>query len=167
MSLLATALVSATVAAIVTLLIEWAAKPHLEARKERILDQDRIRRKLGPESVKFRFALNEKFKKMLDEEIGIKSRRDEEILEDIQSFRDLLIDAKHVLRSSFETKVVDLAIRAFFLYDMHGPYARSGDRPERIFLRSIQVFDIPRWRILKRHRQLRKAQSEWNQQGKH
>jgi len=67
MNLLTTALISAAVAAIVTLLTEWAAKSHLEARKERILDQARIRRKLGPESVKFRFSLNEKFKKLTDE----------------------------------------------------------------------------------------------------
>lgn len=37
-------LVPALVAAFVTLAIEWAAKPRLEARKERILDRARLRR---------------------------------------------------------------------------------------------------------------------------
>jgi hypothetical protein len=41
-----TVLVSALTAAAVTLLIEFAAKPHLEARKERILDSYRFRRDL-------------------------------------------------------------------------------------------------------------------------
>lgn len=40
----ATILTSAGVAGTVTLLVEYAAKPHLEARKERILDRHRRRR---------------------------------------------------------------------------------------------------------------------------
>lgn len=41
-----TALISALTAAVVTVLIEYAAKPRLEARKERIIEQTRERRKL-------------------------------------------------------------------------------------------------------------------------
>jgi hypothetical protein len=41
-----TALISAGVAAIITLAIEWLAKPRLEARKDRILEGARVRRDL-------------------------------------------------------------------------------------------------------------------------
>lgn len=41
-----TALTSAAVAALITLLLEYAAKPRLEVRKERILEVDRSRRQL-------------------------------------------------------------------------------------------------------------------------
>lgn len=40
-------LISALVAALVTLAIEYAAKPQLEARKERILEGERMRRELN------------------------------------------------------------------------------------------------------------------------
>lgn len=40
------ALISALTAAVVTLLIEYAAKPHLEARKDRVLEKVRGRREL-------------------------------------------------------------------------------------------------------------------------
>ncbi|SDD15691.1 hypothetical protein [Glycomyces harbinensis] len=47
MTPLTVALIAASVSAAVTLLIEWAAKPQLEARKERILERDRALREIA------------------------------------------------------------------------------------------------------------------------
>lgn len=52
-----TALISALTAAVVTLLIEYAAKPRLEARKERIVESARTRRDLLTRAAKVRHQI--------------------------------------------------------------------------------------------------------------
>lgn len=46
-TLLAAALVSVVISTVVTLVVEWFAKPKLEARKERILERQRVLRKVA------------------------------------------------------------------------------------------------------------------------
>jgi hypothetical protein len=48
MTMLTTAFVSVLVAALVTVLIEWTVNPHLEARKDRVIEGSRIKRQLDP-----------------------------------------------------------------------------------------------------------------------
>lgn len=142
MELLTTALVSAGVAAFIALLIEWFAKPVLDAKKDRILARAAIKREVSAGAVRglYRFDDVRRPTSLADREA-------------YDQFRDIASRAQYLLDNASDREAVYLLSQAI-LFAGHSDDPLILSTSEDMAHRAIGVLHTPRWRRRKRAREI-------------
>lgn len=151
---LVSALVSSSVAAITTVVLEWTVRPRIEARTDLALETERLKRQLDP------WIVTEALRQVEDEEARSSGPRSIGRLEyppTVKEFDSLLSFAGRVFKSKKDLDAVRSASMLLLFYYQHGPYEESGDKWEGAFHDALDFLRTSRWRIRKRRRMLSNA----------